>query len=96
MPKRKSPKKAATFEESFKKLEETVRLLEAGNLTLEETTALLEQGTKLAAECRQILETTEIKVRYLKENFAQQLSIIGKKSDVDDDDMGSELEAQES
>jgi exodeoxyribonuclease VII small subunit len=53
------------FEAAFDELEQTVRRLEAGELTLEESLALLERGQALAAHCQTQLDTAELKVRQL-------------------------------
>ena len=54
-----------SFESAYKELEETVRRLEAGNLTLEESLALFERGTELASLCSQQLDQAELRVRQL-------------------------------
>ena len=53
------------FETALEALEETVALLEAGNLTLEESLKLFEQGQKLAARCNSQLELATLKVEQL-------------------------------
>lgn len=53
------------FESALAALEETVALLEAGNLTLEESLRLFEQGQKLAAQCNALLEEAVLKVEQL-------------------------------
>jgi len=54
-----------SFEEAFAELEETVRRLEAGELTLEESLALFERGQALAAHCQKKLDAAELKVEQL-------------------------------
>ena len=54
-----------SFEVAFKELEETVRKLEAGELTLEESLALFERGQRLAAHCQKQLDRAELKVEQL-------------------------------
>jgi len=54
-----------SFEAAFAELEETVRKLEAGDLTLEESLALFERGQTLAAHCQKQLDGAELKVQQL-------------------------------
>ena len=54
-----------TFEELYRELEETVRRLEAGDLTLDESLALFERGTALAEQCNVLLDSAELRVRQL-------------------------------
>lgn len=62
-----------TFEEQITKLEETVRLLERGDISLDESLALFEQGIKLTNCCQEQLDKAEKKVKILingeKEDF---------------------------
>jgi len=53
------------FEMALQALEETVALLEAGNLTLEESLRLFELGQKLATHCNALLEEAVLKVEQL-------------------------------
>jgi exodeoxyribonuclease VII small subunit len=59
------PEPQHTFEELYRELEETVRRLEAGDLTLDESLALFEQGTLLAEKCNTLLDSAELRVRQL-------------------------------
>ncbi len=54
-----------SFEELYRELEETVRRLEAGDLTLDESLALFERGTALAEQCNTLLDSAELRVRQL-------------------------------
>jgi exodeoxyribonuclease VII small subunit len=54
-----------TFEELYHELEETVRRLEAGELTLDESLALFERGAILAEQCNVLLDSAELRVRQL-------------------------------
>lgn len=54
-----------SFEAAFTELEETVRKLEAGDLTLEESLALFERGQALATYCQKQLDDAELKVQQL-------------------------------
>jgi exodeoxyribonuclease VII small subunit len=65
------PKKdEETFEELYRRLEETVVKLEAGGLSLDDALALYEEGMNLARRCQEILDGAELKVTRLKEAFA--------------------------
>lgn len=55
----------SSFEGVYAKLEETVRLLEEGNLTLAESTGLFEEGIRLAGICNDILSATELRISKL-------------------------------
>ena len=58
--------KAATFEESFEELDNTVQRLESGELALEEAISLYEHGIQLADQLQKQLEEAELRVRKLK------------------------------
>ncbi len=58
-------RKAMTFEESIRRLDEIVAALEAGEVSLEESIRLFEEGTKLSAKCAELLDTAELKVTQL-------------------------------
>ena len=65
------PKKdEGTFEDLYRRLEETVAKLEAGGLNLDNALALYEEGMNLARRCQEILDGAELKVTRLKEAFA--------------------------
>jgi exodeoxyribonuclease VII small subunit len=65
-----SNKDQETFEELYRRLEETVAKLEAGGLSLNDALALYEEGMNLAKRCQEILDGAELKVTRLKEAFA--------------------------
>lgn len=65
-----SNKEQDTFEELYRRLEETVAKLEAGGLSLDDALALYEEGMNLAKRCQEILDGAELKVTRLKEAFA--------------------------
>ncbi len=54
-----------TFEESLKKLEETIQKLESGNCTLDESIKLFEAGMQYTAECRKALDDAEKRITEL-------------------------------
>jgi exodeoxyribonuclease VII small subunit len=60
-----SEQESPTFEQAFARLEETVRCLEAGNLSLEESIALFEEGIRLTHICETQLDTAELRVNQL-------------------------------
>ena len=66
----------ATFEQSFAKLEETVRALESGKLPLEEAMRLFELGMVLAKRCNELLSSAELKVTKLQSAFAEQMRFL--------------------
>lgn len=53
------------FEASLKELEDIVARMERGDLPLEESLKLFERGVSLTRECRNSLETAELRVRNL-------------------------------
>jgi exodeoxyribonuclease VII small subunit len=55
-----------SFEDAFRKLEETAQALEQGSLSLSEATSLYEQGMKLAQLCNELLTKAELKITQLK------------------------------
>lgn len=66
MPKKTtSPEPALTFEQAFAELEEIVARLESADLSLDDSLALFEKGQALAAQCAQLLEAAELKVKQL-------------------------------
>lgn len=54
-----------SFEQACAELEETVRRLEAGELSLEEAVALFERGMALVRTCNTQLDAAELRVRQL-------------------------------
>jgi exodeoxyribonuclease VII small subunit len=63
-----------SFEEAFRKLEETAQALEQGSLSLSDATSLYEQGMKLAQVCNDLLTKAELKITQLKNGNNQPLS----------------------
>jgi exodeoxyribonuclease VII small subunit len=59
-----------SFEELFRRLEETVARLEEGGLPLEEALALYEEGMRLAQSCQELLDQAELRITRLQETFA--------------------------
>tara|TARA_Y100001935_G_C16841935_1_gene284497 strand:+ start:273 stop:473 length:201 start_codon:yes stop_codon:yes gene_type:complete len=52
-----------SFEESFKKLNETIELLEKGEISLDESIELYEQGLLLKNHCEEKLKNAELKIQ---------------------------------
>ena len=55
----------ARFESALNELEQIVAKLERGDLKLEESLQVFERGVALTKQCRQSLETAELKVKQL-------------------------------
>ena len=70
------PEPEMSFEEAFRKLEETAQALEEGNLTLDEATRLYEEGMGLAKLCNRLLSATELKITELKNAYSEETSDI--------------------
>ena len=51
------------FEESLKRLDEIVNLLESGECSLEDSFKLFEEGTLLSKECYKTIETAKQKIQ---------------------------------
>ena len=51
-----------TFEKAIGRLDEVVKLLEAGDAPLDKSLALFEEGTGLIKECSKLLDEAEHKV----------------------------------
>lgn len=52
-----------SFEVLYRELEETVRRLEAGDLSLEDALALYARANALAEQCNALLDRAELRVR---------------------------------
>ena len=57
------------FEDAFRQLAEIAETLEAGGLTLAEATSRYEQGMKLVQHCNRLLDTAELEITTLRENY---------------------------
>lgn len=57
-----------TFEKAIGRLDEVVKLLEAGDAPLDQSLALFEEGTGLIKKCSQMLDAAEQKVVLLTQN----------------------------
>ena len=63
--------KDLTFEQALEQLEETVRAMEAGELSLQETTALFERGMRLANYCGDVLSQAELKITQIQTAYGE-------------------------
>jgi exodeoxyribonuclease VII small subunit len=77
--------KEPSFEEAFRKLEETVQALEGGNLTLAQATSLYEEGMRLAKVCSQRLDAAELKISELQASFATAAGENGAEEPLEED-----------
>ena len=57
-----------SFEESIKRLEEIVKLLDNGDTPLEQSISLFEEGVALSGYCNKLLQTANQKVVMLTQN----------------------------
>ncbi len=64
-----------SFEELYRRLEDTVEKLERGGLPLEQSIALYEEGMELAKRCQTILDGAEQRITKLRESFAQPAAV---------------------
>lgn len=55
------------YEDSVKRLEQIVSLLESGDCSLDESMKLFEEGTKLVASCNASLDKAQTKIKDLTE-----------------------------
>ncbi len=67
----KSNIEALSFEDSYSRLEQVIRMLEEGDLTLDESVALYEEGMSLAKRCGRHLDQAELKVSLLLASVAE-------------------------
>ena len=58
-----------SFEDAFRQLAEIAEGMERGGLTLAEATARFEQGMKLVQHCNRLLDTAELELTELRENY---------------------------
>jgi len=57
-----------TFEQALQRLEQTVRQLEAGDLSLETALATFQEGVTIAAQCAAELDQAEARIEKLLEH----------------------------
>ncbi len=59
------------FEESVKRLEEIVRLLESGEVKLDDVNALFNEGAEIAKNCYKLLQESKGKVTVLRTELGE-------------------------
>lgn len=59
---------ALSFEDAYRRLEETVDQLERGELPLTDAESLYRQGMELANRCQQLLTEAELRITQIGEN----------------------------
>lgn len=70
-----------TYEKAIKRLEEIVKLLEAGSAPLDESIALFEEATKLVKECDVLLDNAEQKVKIITNPGSGAEEVFGDKNE---------------
>ena len=65
-----------SFEEAYRRLEDTVHALEEGGLSLTEATRLFEEGMRLARICNELLSSAELKITRLQTAFGEQMRLL--------------------
>ena len=84
-----------SFEDAFRQLAEIAEGMEKGGLTLAEATGRFEQGMKLVQHCNHLLDTAELEITQLRENYQRPGAAAGPVNDsepsfdypVDDDEI---------
>ena len=77
-----------SFEQALNRLDETVKALEAGELTLAEATRLYEEGLKLARVCSEMLAGAELRISRIQTAYGEQMRFL-----ADAEDTGQESES---
>lgn len=87
------------FEDAFRQLTEIAESLEAGGLTLAEATAKYEQGMKLVQHCNHLLDSAELEITTLRENYQRPAASAARQGDGEppyyDDPPYDEVEDEE-
>ena len=65
-----------SFEDALRRLDETVRSLEAGGLALDDATRLYEEGMKLARVCTEKLSAAELTITRIKTAYGEQIRLV--------------------
>lgn len=79
--KKPDPSDSGKFENSLSRLEELVRMLEAGDLSLEDSLSCYEEGMALVVQCRKDLEQAEQRISLLTESEQGDLSLKSARAD---------------
>jgi exodeoxyribonuclease VII small subunit len=59
-----------SFEDLYRRLEETVHRLEQGGLSLDDSLAAYEDAVALAQQCQQMLDQAELRITRLRDSLA--------------------------
>ena len=76
---------ALSFEDAYRRLEETVDQLERGELPLTEAESLYRHGMELANRCQQLLTEAELRITQIGENRSMPVPAAGDGDDSDDE-----------
>ena len=68
-------KENLSFEQSFKRLEEILEILEGDNVSLEDTIKLYEEGLSLTAACHQRLSEAELRIKEINKSSKGNLEV---------------------
>ncbi len=74
-----------SFEDAYRRLEETVDRLERGELALTDAELLYRQGMELANRCQQLLTEAELRITQIGENRGMTIAPSGDGEDADDE-----------
>ena len=74
------------FEDAFRQLTEIAERLEAGGLTLSEATERYEQGMKLVQRCNHLLDSAELEITTLRENYQRSPAVVSQNNENNEDD----------
>ena len=83
---------STSFEDLYRKLEETVDQLERGGLPLEQSIALYEEGMELAKRCQEILDKAELRITKLRDQFTGSTPPAGEDEAVEEEALAAEDE----
>ena len=73
------------FEDALARLDETVRVLEAGELPLSDATRLYEKGMRLARICSEKLAAAELKIAQIQTAYGEQMRLPGERPNGSED-----------
>ena len=72
------------FEDNLKKLEQTVRRMESGELKLDEMIAAFEEGRALVKTCQDDLESIRLRIEKVTASGVEQVAVVKNASGQDD------------
>ncbi len=76
---------ALSFEDAYRRLEETVERLERGELALTDAELLYRQGMELANRCQQLLTEAELRITQIGDSRATTTAPAGDGEDGDEE-----------